>query len=127
MHIGVDAEEGEPDEDDALQKNAEDDAADLADAADDFKKDAKSGSYNPFCLTYGEEDFEKGVPESVKTALYLELKPLAEAVEKLPFEKDKAIEDIIKNIVYLGLPDRIEDLGKPKQKRKRFPKARSFS
>jgi len=90
-----------------------------ADAADDFKEDKKSGNYNPFCLSYEEKDFENSIPESVKTALYLELTPLGDAVEALPFDGDKAVENIIKNIIYLGLPSRIESLGKPKEKRNR--------
>ena len=42
-----------------------------------------------------------------------------DAVEALPFDGDKAVENIIKNIIYLGLPSRIESLGKPKEKRNR--------
>ena len=89
----------------------------VADAADDFKDDIKDGSYNPFCLLYEPGDFESGIPESVHTALYLELGKLSEAVEGLPFEKDKAVENIIKNTIYLGLPERVEQLGKPKNRK----------
>ena len=41
-----------------------------------------------------------------------------EAVEKLPFKGDAGLENIIKNTVYRGLPDRIDLLGKPKNKTK---------
>ncbi len=88
-----------------------------ADAADDYKEDQKSGSYNPFCLLYEPADFENGIPESVKTSLFLELSSLSDAIEQLPFGQDKAVENIIKNTVYLGLPERISQLGKPKQKK----------
>ena len=42
---------------------------------------------------------------------------LGEAIEKLPFKGDASLENIIKNTVYLGLPDRIDLLGKPKNKK----------
>ncbi|MBQ9736030.1 MAG: hypothetical protein IJV96_04515 [Clostridia bacterium] len=88
-----------------------------ADAADDYHADKKSGSYNPYVLTYPPEAFAGGAPDEVKTALRLTLANLAEAVERLPFGTDTALENIIKNTVYLGLADRVELLGKPKQKK----------
>ena len=65
-----------------------------------------------------DEAFLTGIPEQVTVSLRLTLERLAEAVEKLPFGEDKAVESIIKNTVYLGLPDRITQLGRPKPKRK---------
>ncbi len=90
-----------------------------ADAADDFKEDRKKGSYNPFCLLYEDTDFEEGIPESVRISLFLELDALGKAIESLPFGHDKAVESIIKNTVYLGLPERISRLGKTKRKDKK--------
>jgi len=89
-----------------------------ADAADDYRDDRKSGSYNPFCLLYPDADFEGGIPESVRISLFLELDALASWVERLPFGQDKAVESIIKNTVYLGLPERVSRLGKPQGKDK---------
>lgn len=90
-----------------------------ADAADDYASDKKSGSYNPYVLLYPDgKGFDGGVPDEIKTSLRLTLTSLAEAVEKLPFRGDPTLENIIKNTVYLGLPDRIELLGKPKRKQK---------
>ena len=88
-----------------------------ADAADDFKDDARSGSYNPYVLLYSEADFKDGIPETVKTALHLELNSLSEHIEKLPFKNSAALENIIKNTVYLGLPERIKTLGKKEKKK----------
>ena len=89
-----------------------------ADAADDYKADQKSGSYNPYVLLYPEDHgFDNGIPEHIKLSLRLSLTKLADAVEKLPFLGDATLENIIKNTVYLGLPDRIERLGKPKNKK----------
>lgn len=90
-----------------------------ADAADDYVKDKKSGSYNPYVLLYPDgEGFTGGVPDFVKVSLRLTLTRLGEAVEKLPFGGDPTLESIIKNTVYLGLPDRIEELGVSKKERK---------
>lgn len=98
-----------------------------ADAADDYKADKKSGSYNPYVLLYPASDaFENGIPDEVKTSLTLTLAHLGEAIEKLPYGDEKTLENIIKNTVYLGLPDRIEELGKPRKKdRKQQPLLRS--
>ena len=87
-----------------------------ADAADDFTEDKKTGGYNPYVLLYGEADFSTEIPESVSIALHLELSALGEWIEKLPFENSRALENIIKNTVYLGLPARIKTLGKKQKK-----------
>ena len=89
-----------------------------ADAADDYRADKKSGSYNPYVLLYPDgKGFDDGIPDEVKTSLRLSLVKLGEAIEKLPFKGDASLENIIKNTVYLGLPDRIDLLGKPKNKK----------
>ena len=89
-----------------------------ADAADDYKSDKKSGSYNPYVLLYPDDPgFDCGIPDGIKASLSLSLTELGEAIEKLPFLGDATLENIIKNTVYLGLPDRIELLGKPKNKK----------
>ncbi len=89
-----------------------------ADAADDYTSDKKSGSYNPYVLLYPEgKGFENGIPEDVRSSLHMTLVALGEAVEKLPFRGDPSLTNIIKNTVYLGLPDRIAQLGLPKAKK----------
>ena len=88
-----------------------------ADAADDYKSDKKSGSYNPYVLLYpADPAFTNGIPDGVKASLRLTLARLGEAVEKLPYDGERTLENIIKNTVYFGLPDRIEELGKPRKK-----------
>lgn len=88
------------------------------DAAEDFGKDAKSGDYNPYILLYGKDGFGEGAKKAAKTALLLELSALGNAVEQLPYGNATAVEHIIKNTVYLGLPARIRflDAGQPEQK-----------
>ena len=76
----------------------------VADAADDYQSDLKSGSYNPIVLTYS-DGFSKENKQSIKTALCLELTRLEAAVELMDFSSHKDAEGIIKNIIYLGMPD----------------------
>ena len=85
-----------------------------ADAAEDYEKDRKSGSYNPYVLLYGGADLTEGNRESIKCALIMECRGIEEAVNLLPFGNRVTIENIINNIIYLGLPKRISFLdGKP--------------
>ena len=82
-----------------------------ADAAEDYAADLKSGSYNPFvCMSDGKA-LTPEEKEGIRCAAMLELKYLADAVSELDFTGYATIEGIVKNILYLGLPKRIEFLG----------------
>ena len=85
-----------------------------ADAAEDYEKDKKSGSYNPYVLLYGDNLTDEN-KKSIKCGLILECKRIEVAVNLLPFGTRATIENIINNIIYLGLVKRIEFLdGKEK-------------
>jgi len=91
-----------------------------ADAAEDYPDDVKEGKYNPYVLLYGGEPLTKENKQSIKTALLLECKKIEGAVNLLPFGTRATIENIINNIIYLGLVKRIEFLdsepeNKPKE------------
>lgn len=81
-----------------------------ADAAEDYEKDRKSGSYNPYVLLYGGKDLTAENKQSIKCGLLLECKRIEAAVNLLPFGTRATIENIINNIIYLGLVKRIEFL-----------------
>ena len=81
-----------------------------ADAAEDYEKDRKSGSYNPYVLLYDGKDLTHENRESIKCGLLLECKKIEAAVNLLPFGRRATIENIISNIIYLGLVKRIEFL-----------------
>lgn len=81
-----------------------------ADAAEDYYKDRKSGSYNPYVLYYEGRDLTPENRESIKCALIHECKNIELAVNLMPFERRATIENIIKNIIYLGLIKRISFL-----------------
>ena len=76
----------------------------IIDAIDDLADDVKSGSYNPFAKMYGDplEVFE---PERLRTALTMELMGVEAAVELIGFDEVPEYGEIIRNIIYLGLPE----------------------
>ena len=80
------------------------------DAADDYEKDYKSGSYNPYVVCYGTPTLSKENKETIKTALLLECRELEGAVNLIPFGKKITAENIVRNIIYLGLVKRMEFL-----------------
>lgn len=87
-----------------------------ADAAEDYEKDRKSGSYNPYVLAYGGAPLTDENRATVKCALLLECTNLGRAIELLPYGSRATIESIIKNIIYLGLVKRISFLdAKPEE------------
>lgn len=81
-----------------------------ADAAEDYEDDRVSGKYNPYVKAYGGEPLTAENKETIKCALVLECKKIEGAVNLFPFGERRVIENIIKNIIYLGLIKRIEFL-----------------
>ena len=80
------------------------------DAIEDYGKDIKSGSYNPYAISYGGQKLTKENIETIKCALLLECRKIESAVNLMPFENRATIENIVKNIVFLGLYERVEHL-----------------
>ena len=87
-----------------------------ADAAEDYEKDAKSGSYNPYVISYGGEKLSAENRESIKNGLVYECKRIEAAVNLIDFSGKASIENIIKNIIYLGLIKRIDFLDEGREK-----------
>lgn len=81
-----------------------------ADAAEDYDKDIKNGSYNPYVILYDAKPLTEENKQSIKCGLLLECQRIEAAVNLLPFGKRATIENIINNIIYLGLVKRIEFL-----------------
>lgn len=84
----------------------------LVDAIDDYDDDLKSGKYNPFVIAYNGQKLTKENKQNVKTTLLIECKKLESAVNLIPFENKITVENIVRNIIYLGLTKRIEFLDK---------------
>ena len=86
-----------------------------ADAAEDYDKDAASGSYNPYVIAYGGAPLTPENRQTVKTGLLFECQRIEAAVNLMDFSGKATIENIIKNIIYLGLVKRIDFLDERKE------------
>lgn len=89
-----------------------------ADAADDFEADAKSGSYNPYVLTYGSTLTEEA-RRDIHAALVCTLASGEGALLRLPYGDSHMVRRLIENIMYEGLLKRVEFLLTGEKKRKR--------
>lgn len=77
----------------------------VTDAIDDFSDDMKSGAYNPLRESCGGDESKlSGNIEALKCALTMELVAVEAAANLIDFTKTPEYGEIIKNIIYLGLP-----------------------
>lgn len=81
-----------------------------ADAAEDYDKDRRSGSYNPYVLSYRGAELTEQNRQTIKCGLLLECEALEGAINLVPFANKITAENIVRNIIYLGLPNRISFL-----------------
>lgn len=89
-----------------------------ADAAEDYGEDVKKGRYNPYALIYGSDGLTRENRAAIKNALLMECRDLEAAVNLIPFENKITVENIVRNIIYLGLVKRIEFLDSDKKEEK---------
>ena len=80
----------------------------FADALDDICHDIKSGEFNPFVSLY--KDGVYAHTDEIKTAILLELSGLEAALALVDFSSCPAYGNIVNNIIYLGMPRKIEDI-----------------
>lgn len=81
-----------------------------ADAAEDYPEDKRLGRYNPYVISYGGADLTDENRTTIKTALLLECRALEAAINLVEFGNKVTVENIVRNIIYEGLPKRIEFL-----------------
>lgn len=81
----------------------------IADALDDWCEDAKKERYNPFLRLYDGKLPTKQDYESIGMALKNELYEAEAAADLLEFDNE-AIKEIVSNILYLGLPEKIRQI-----------------
>ncbi len=81
-----------------------------ADAAEDYEDDRRRGAYNPYVLAYGGAPLTDERRSTIHTSLLLTLQRLSSALEYLPLDGADAVEHILKNTVYVGLPNRLSFL-----------------
>lgn len=75
----------------------------VADAIEDREADAKSGNYNPLNISPAADD-------ALRAAVRLELADAAAAAELADYSSVPEIGEIIRNILYEGLPRRIDEI-----------------
>ena len=80
-----------------------------ADAAEDFEKDKKEGNYNPY-LYGGTHTFGEAEREAARLGLRAELYALEKEILRLPHKDYPFMGNIVKNILYYGLPAHVRFL-----------------
>lgn len=93
-----------------------------ADAAEDFPRDVRSGSYNPYVLTYG-DTLSDDAKLDIRASLINTLAAGETAWRTLPLSDAGAAGRLFLNILYEGLPHRVDFLlpDAPKGKHKLTP------
>ena len=84
----------------------------IVDAFDDYDKDRKSGSYNPFVELYDGKDFTDDDMLSISKMLEAELSLAFSAIELLDEDEDRSRSEIVKNALCLGMPANVERICK---------------
>ncbi len=78
------------------------------DALDDLKDDIKSGSYNPFYLTFGEDAHKYNV-QMIKSAFVQMLAEIEKAADLIEFEDD-SLRGIVYNLIYYGMKNKSDKI-----------------
>ncbi len=83
----------------------------IIDAIDDLRSDIKSGAYNPFSAMYSDptSELERNI-QVLESALTMELMGVEAAAELIDFSAVPEYGEIIRNIIYLGLPGVISEI-----------------
>ena len=84
----------------------------IADALDDLPDDEKKSRYNPFLRLYGTSSLTEEQINSIQSALKNELIELEAALDLIDFGSDPTVKNLIYNIIYLGMPNRIEEISR---------------
>lgn len=78
------------------------------DALDDLKDDIKSGSYNPFYLTFG-KDSDKYNVDLIKSAFVQMLAEIEKAADLIDFADD-SLRGIVYNLIYYGMKNKSDKI-----------------
>ena len=89
----------------------------IIDAIDDLAEDAKRGRFNPFLLLYG-GPLDEGARQGVQTALLNCLSDLEPAFDLINDNNAPNRSEVLKNILYLGMPATVKRVLTEKKKDK---------
>ncbi len=82
----------------------------IADALDDMEEDMRTGNYNPLLRIYGGELPTKEQADDIALALKNELFSAEAAADLIDFGENDTVKNILFNILYLGMPNRIKNI-----------------
>ena len=82
----------------------------ITDALDDMADDMRLGRYNPFLIIYNGSIPSREQLSDIALALKNELIGLENALDLIDFGADDTVKNIIFNIIYLGMPKKIEEI-----------------
>lgn len=88
----------------------------IADALDDYNEDKEKGRYNPFASLFS-DGIDDNALEGIRTALTQELMQAELGFELIDYGDNATLRGTVHNIIYSGLPRRIDDIIKTKFKR----------
>lgn len=99
----------------------------IVDAADDLDDDLKADRFNAFACLYGNNVLDESHRRDVANSLKLELMAAEPAFDLIDYRCDGNVEELIKNIIYRGMPNVAERILSPDEKQstkknKRKPK-----
>ena len=94
----------------------------IVDAADDIEEDAKKNRFNPLICLYGESTLNPDRKQEISDSLRLELLAAEPAFDLIEYNGNYNVEEIIKNIIYRGMPNAADEIlglkcGKKRQKK----------
>jgi hypothetical protein len=95
----------------------------IVDASDDLADDLKKNRYNPFIYLYDGNLLTEEQKQSIATSLKLELLAAEPAFDLIDYDGYCDIEELIKNIIYRGMPNVAEKIleinGKTKKNKRK--------
>ena len=96
----------------------------IVDAADDIEEDARKNRFNSLICLYGENTLSPERKKEISDSLRLELLAAEPAFDLIEYNGNHNVEEIIKNIVYRGMPNAADEILGLKCCKKRQKKAR---
>ena len=82
----------------------------IADALDDLNDDKRLGRFNPFISLYSNAMPDEEQLSDIQVALKNELMGLEAALNLVDFGDDPTVKNILYNIIYLGMPKKIDEI-----------------